>query len=114
MLCFFFLMIRRPPRSTLTDTLFPYTTLFRSPHPRRSRGGAPRAGPPRGQLRRGAPAHGRDVRHLAEAARGRAAAGGAGLAAAALPAGLAVRRLWPRVAREIGRAVCRERVCQYV
>src|SRR3546814_7651966 len=28
---FFFLMIRRPPRSTLTDTLFPYTTLFRSP-----------------------------------------------------------------------------------
>src|SRR3546814_21047319 len=37
--CFFFLMIRRPPRSTRTDTLFPYTTLFRSrrrrglPHP---------------------------------------------------------------------------------
>src|SRR3546814_6998285 len=37
---FFFLMIRRPPRSTRTDTLFPYTTLFRSsaaqtdrPHP---------------------------------------------------------------------------------
>src|SRR3546814_17791875 len=32
MIClyFFFLMIRRPPRSTRTDTLFPYTTLFRS------------------------------------------------------------------------------------
>src|SRR3546814_3978665 len=30
MLLFFFLMIRRPPRSTRTDTLFPYTTLFRS------------------------------------------------------------------------------------
>src|SRR3546814_3074326 len=30
--CFFFLMIRRPPRSTRTDTLFPYTTLFRSRH----------------------------------------------------------------------------------
>src|SRR2546426_8129343 len=30
-LFFFFLMIRRPPRSTL----FPYTTLFRSPHHRR-------------------------------------------------------------------------------
>src|SRR3546814_13294493 len=30
---FFFLMIRRPPRSTRTDTLFPYTTLFRSPAP---------------------------------------------------------------------------------
>src|SRR3546814_8648592 len=35
---FFFLMIRRPPRSTRTDTLFPYTTLFRS-----SGGGAPHA-----------------------------------------------------------------------
>src|SRR3546814_7913105 len=29
---FLFLIIRRPPRSTRTDTLFPYTTLFRSPH----------------------------------------------------------------------------------
>src|SRR3546814_1066367 len=28
--CIFFLIIRRPPRSTRTDTLFPYTTLFRS------------------------------------------------------------------------------------
>src|SRR3546814_2979280 len=31
LVCVFFLMIRRPPRSTRTDTLFPYTTLFRSP-----------------------------------------------------------------------------------
>src|SRR3546814_7740418 len=31
-------MIRRPPRSTRTDTLFPYTTLFRSPTPTFSRG----------------------------------------------------------------------------
>src|SRR3546814_14073188 len=30
----FFLMRRRPPRSTRTDTLFPYTTLFRSGAPR--------------------------------------------------------------------------------
>src|SRR3546814_12177389 len=30
---FFFLIIRRPPRSTRTDTLFPYTTLFRSCRP---------------------------------------------------------------------------------
>src|SRR3546814_12283236 len=37
---FFFLMLRRPPRSTRSDTLFPYTTLFRAgyrprglPHP---------------------------------------------------------------------------------
>src|SRR3546814_13410305 len=29
-LFYFFLSIRRPPRSTRTDTLFPYTTLFRS------------------------------------------------------------------------------------
>src|SRR3546814_9615949 len=30
MCTFFFFMLRRPPRSTRTDTLFPYTTLFRS------------------------------------------------------------------------------------
>src|SRR3546814_7427854 len=30
---FFFLLIPRPPRSTRTDTLFPYTTLFRSREP---------------------------------------------------------------------------------
>src|SRR3546814_4556180 len=35
----FFLMIRRPPRSTRTDTLFPYTTLFRSHRPGRLSGG---------------------------------------------------------------------------
>src|SRR3546814_4269317 len=34
-MCLFFLMIRRPPRSTHTDTLFPYTTLFRSLDPLR-------------------------------------------------------------------------------
>src|SRR3546814_8752001 len=33
MLLLLFLMIRRPPRSTRTDTLFPYTTLFRSRRP---------------------------------------------------------------------------------
>src|SRR3546814_8459545 len=49
----FFLMIRRPPRSTRTDTLFPYTTLFRSSpatwsSPRRCCGPAPR-----GRRRRG-------------------------------------------------------------
>src|SRR2546425_12279588 len=52
LILFFFLMIRRPPRSTL----FPYTTLFRSPHPRPlgglavGRGGA--AHPPRHPDRR--------------------------------------------------------------
>src|SRR3546814_3885587 len=55
-LCFFFLMIRRPPRSTRTYTLFPYTTLFRSDarsrragrhRPRARRGQAARGDPPR-------------------------------------------------------------------
>src|SRR3546814_10268974 len=68
-------MIRRPPRSTRTDTLFPYTTLFRSSlHPRRA-----------GQLRAGGGAAGRvrdaDQRQPARArraARGAAPAGGGG------------------------------------
>src|SRR3546814_12881324 len=49
---FFFLMIRRPPRSTRTDTLFPYTTLFRSAGGRR--GGRCHIEPhrPRGRRRR--------------------------------------------------------------
>src|SRR3546814_212876 len=48
-------MIRRPPRSTRTDTLFPYTTLFRSrlrPHlRRRAFGHAPAGRRPEGELR---------------------------------------------------------------
>src|SRR3546814_16385162 len=47
----FFLMIRRPPRSTRTDTLFPYTTLFRSrerPCVQSPRCGRPRTSPCRG------------------------------------------------------------------
>src|SRR3546814_6539469 len=46
-------MIRRPPRSTRTDTLFPYTTLCRSWHRRRSegdRGRCFRTGRPRGRV----------------------------------------------------------------
>src|SRR3546814_1154444 len=63
----FFLMIRRPPRSTRTDTLFPYPTLFRSPT-RRPRRGA-------GHLR---PAHhgGRPAAALAGADAGEGDAGG--------------------------------------
>src|SRR5437660_9630139 len=47
--CFFFSLIRRPPRSTL----FPYTTLFRSPAGARRRGGvrSQRAGPGRAGTR---------------------------------------------------------------
>src|SRR3546814_12884156 len=55
----FFLMIRRPPRSTRTDTLFPYTTLFRSDrddvrgpaHRRRDREPVPRGEAHRERLR---------------------------------------------------------------
>src|SRR2546430_8340192 len=52
LLSFFFLMIRRPPRSTL----FPYTTLFRSQEPelprrRAARAGRRRGGHPQGGLR---------------------------------------------------------------
>src|SRR3546814_5168252 len=42
-------MIRRPPRSTLTETLFPYTTLFRSEHQahrHQQRGRYRQCGPP--------------------------------------------------------------------
>src|SRR3546814_13397797 len=47
---FFFLMIRRPPRSTRTDTLFPYTTLFRSCRAGRARHSAsPCPAVPRGR-----------------------------------------------------------------
>src|SRR5256885_11867499 len=56
---FFFLMIRRPPRSTL----FPYTTLFRSS---RHEGGARGAAPDR--RRAGRPAGGRHERSLSVAA----------------------------------------------
>src|SRR3546814_7779264 len=50
-------MIRRPPRSTRTDTLFPYTTLFRSP---RNRAAADPAIAGHGKLRRGQPRISRD------------------------------------------------------
>src|SRR3546814_9049679 len=66
-LCIFFLMIRRPPRSTRTDTLFPYTTLFRSPDQPGCcpdhRGGSER---PSAQGSGGRPAQGRSEEHTSE------------------------------------------------
>src|SRR3546814_18013306 len=106
-------MIRRPPRSTRTDTLFPYTTLFRS-----SSGAA--AAAPLDQAGR--------TEILTNAARLIETryvdpANGARIAAALLNA----RGKWADVTdpkqfaeqvtrwlRKIGRASCRERVCQYV
>src|SRR3546814_11671523 len=75
---FCFLMIRRPPRSTRTDTLFPYTTLFRSaadwPRPARAESAAgplPRHSRHRSDLRRPAKArarrrHRRSEEHTSE------------------------------------------------
>src|SRR5881396_4084259 len=53
---FFFFMIRRPPRSTRYETLFPYTTLFRSRPPRAS------SGNPRSPRRTSPPSPGRRAR----------------------------------------------------
>src|SRR3546814_14124418 len=48
---FFFLMIRRPPRSTRTDTLFPYTTLFRAFYARDLAGTVVQVGVPNPEMR---------------------------------------------------------------
>src|SRR3546814_21184072 len=86
-------MIRRPPRSTRTDTLFPYTTLFRSA---RDRGDARRGVPARrlaaGRDDRGARALDRPPRRSAD---------------------MGLSRLGDDpAALQIGRASCRERVCK--
>src|SRR3546814_18914537 len=118
-------MIRRPPRSTRTDTLFPYTTLFRSrgDQPGRRHGDAPER--PRG-----------DLRALAGGEEGREALCGEARVFLGSQERIDSRRkerppcpVKPtttaatfRTARppctsrtaEIGRASCRERVCQYV
>src|SRR3546814_5427861 len=67
LLCFFFffLMIRRPPRSTRTDTLFPYTTLFRSIPVQVGAGGHPHHAAFRRQVL------GQGLRHRRRPARGR-------------------------------------------
>src|SRR3546814_16326419 len=121
-------MIRRPPRSTRTDTLLPYTTLFRScPHVGRVHGDAVlvlldrlatvtadveialcdttgRADP-------------KQVRDLFVAARQRFPEVQAWAFHGHDPYGLGAANAmaaWDAGVREIGRASCRERVCQYV
>src|SRR3546814_11838460 len=107
---FFCLMLRRPPRSTRTDTLFPYTTLFRSHLQARG----PEAGARADRLLRhpGRELQGREPRALR--ARLRRPEG-----EPSRPHLLLDHRLRPdgtlRAARrQIGRASGRERVCQYV
>src|SRR3546814_12538455 len=104
-------MIRRPPRSTRTDTLFPYTTLFRSvgrvlPVCRwaacRRRGGRHR-GHPAGRL---------EPRRRSDRRRRRGRAGDGLHRDAAFPA-LMLRAALARPPK-IGRASSRARVCQYL
>src|SRR3546814_11980789 len=92
-LIFFFLMIRRPPRSTRTDTLFPYTTLFRS--------GLPAAAC--------LPTSANQEDHVSMATHGARRLSDMVENTAHI---VAVELL--AAAQEIGRASCRERVCQYV
>src|SRR3546814_13744326 len=112
---FFFLMIRRPPRSTRTDTLFPYTTLFRSahmtdhPHPstidallRNNRDWA--AGAVRDD-----PAF---FKRLAEQQAPKYL--WIGCSDSRVPANQITGMQPGEVFVQIGRASCRERVCQYV
>src|SRR3546814_12620170 len=110
-------MIRRPPRSTRTDTLFPYTTLFRSALPAVAvaRGDVVQA-----ELREARlgglqqlleALDGVDPAADARQHRGLVARAGADLQHLGAPAG--AQRLG-HPGDQIGRAPCRERVCQYV
>src|SRR3546814_16527268 len=94
---FVFLMTRRPPRSTRTDTLFPHTTLFRS-----WREGRRVEGDDVGEgtgLQRSAPVESEQLR---------------GHRRAAVDEILQVYDLLVLDIGQIGRASCRERVWQYV
>src|SRR3546814_13026785 len=98
-------MIRPPPRSTRTDTLFPYPPLFRSPAPTKPVASAPVASKP---VEAPKPA--------AEPPKP-AATVGVGFAVqigAFSNTAQAIAKRDELRAAAIGRASCRERVCQYV
>src|SRR3546814_13257029 len=116
-------MIRRPPRSTRTDTLFPYTTLFRSdlrpyraPLTRRTHlMGECRDRLPGLQSGEGQPPAEREWHDPAEAGGGAIDLPAAG-ERSLLPAKLPPRKLagFSLLGQQLGRVACRERVCQYV
>src|SRR3546814_16711099 len=106
-------MIRRPPRSTRTDTLFPYTTLFRSGVEEHADGhnlaGAPAVRDDAGQRLQQPPEEMLHAHRQGEDREG--------------PAEVAAHRLQEDAEaeagahadrQEIGRASCRERMCQSV
>src|SRR3546814_12471552 len=120
-------MIRRPPRSTRTDTLFPYTTLFRSDRDAGRGGPSPRARGHRRHARLGDPPAGRAgrraaMKHVAvlkggwSAERAVSLVTGDQVARALEDAGYRVtsidlqRNLHALLSDQIGRAACRERV----
>src|SRR3546814_14991466 len=103
-------MIRRPPRSTRTDTLFPYTTLFRS-HQRR-KAAVPRSA---AVLMSGAAMASSEVTVLAPERAEQVVEAVAWAAAEGAPLEVIGRGRKRALGRpEIGRASSRERVCQYV
>src|SRR3546814_12541046 len=123
-------MIRRPPRSTRTDTLFPYTTLFRSyspskPEGRRSKKARGSVSRVLSTLLRGIGGHSSRP-HIAARLKQPTRAVWAEIAWGLLPApplfGLAPGGVYHAVPvagaavrfYQIGSASCRERVCQYV
>src|SRR3546814_20832390 len=104
-------MIRRPPRSTRTDTLFPYTTLFRAPLHVRHQGR-------RAEARARNPVFQAALERMAFAnpcSRESGSPGAAGDAFSTLDPRFRGGTLLSRDARkcQIGRASCRERGCQY-
>src|SRR3546814_18976451 len=112
-------MSRRPPRSTRTDTLFPYTTLFRSISGRNT----PRLIRRSQLLSKTATSEGRTTDGWIDGEEERVRALGVfepssgsclSVAAISAPTCVAVRTPASGLTdREIGRALCRERVCQY-
>src|SRR3546814_11679502 len=109
-------MIRRPPRSTRTDTLFPYTTLFRSSWPAAAEHARASGLPARRHPTIGTAAGGAETGRAA-VERPRRWLGGAHPVRRLQECRVVILRceaIPARPSRQIGRASCRERVCQYV
>src|SRR3546814_18790409 len=104
-------MIRRPPRSTPTDTLFPYTTLFRSAEPlARHRQQKTDIAP--AQFHRAE--RGRQIAAVAIALALRPITAPAYRAGTFCAARVQTVQQGTEHVEQIGRASCRESVCQYV